>query len=81
MRNWRCNVRLEAAGGFEIRAPRRLAPPRYTRSLECNYAFGFDVVARVMTAPRRLIGETSLRARTHAQRMDALSERGWFEAG
>lgn len=34
-----------------------------------------------MTAPRRLIGETSLRARTHAQRMDALSERGWFEAG
>lgn len=61
--------------------PRRLAPPRYTRSLECNYAFGFDVVARVMTAPRRLIGETSLRARTHTQRMDALSERGWFEAG
>lgn len=36
-----------------------------------------------MTAPRRLIGETSLRARahvhiyTHAEGMDALSERGW----
>lgn len=33
--------------------------------------------------PRRLIGETSLRARTraHTQGMDALSERGWLEAG
>lgn len=76
---------------FERSPPRRLAPPRYTPSLECNYAFGFDVVARrwsrVMTAPRRLIGETSLRARayvhiyTHAEGMDALSERGWLEAG
>lgn len=68
---------------FERGPPRRLAPPRYSPSLECNYAFGFDVVARrccsrVMTAPRRLIGETSLRARTHARTegMDALSERG-----
>lgn len=59
---------------FERGPPRRLALPRYSPSLECNYAFGFDVVA----ASRRLIGETSLRARTHARTegMDALSERG-----
>lgn len=60
---------------FERGPPRRLAPPRYSPSLECNYAFGFDVVARrccsrVMTAPRRLIGETSLRARTRTHRRD-----------
>ena len=59
---------------FERGPPRRLAPPRYSPSLECNYAFGFDVVARrccsrVMTAPRRL-GETSLRARTRTHRRD-----------
>ena len=30
---------------FERGPPRRLAPPRYSPSLECNYAFGFDVVA------------------------------------
>lgn len=59
---------------FERGPPRRLALPRYSPSLECNYAFGFDVVARrccsrVMTAPRRL-GETSLRARTRTHRRD-----------
>lgn len=51
---------------FERGPPRRLAPPRYSPSLECNYAFGFDVVA----ASRRLIGETSLRARTRTHRRD-----------
>lgn len=92
MRNWNgvgllVHVRLEAARGFEIRAEPATQVSQFSPSLECNYAFGFDVVARrwsrVMTAPRRLIGETSLRARTraHTQGMDALSERGWLEAG